>query len=593
MTRVVCCAALAALALLGASVASAQGPADVPAGPARVVGQLLHDTRPDATAEVDVVLYALSDDGSAGLRQTRTDTEGRFAFEGISNAPGVVYLVGARPGDVPFGERFRFEAGSTEHRLNLTLSDPSSDAGAAAVKRLDLRVDRACDELRLVHSYTVVNPTDAVIFVPETARSGTRPLFEAAIPADARGFESLLERSGLERDGTRVQFWGPLYPGNQEIPFGYGLPLDTTTWELGFPAGAPPVQILTPQGVVDARADGFIPGAPVELEGAPYEVQSAPGLDARATLRVALGLGEATQSALRTTRSEWWIEVDDASLEVNERLEVEVDDDAGLPASPGSPLFCLALPREATGLRFSNDLLEAGLRRDPGGALALHGPLPSGTRQWALSYRLPATARGGEIQRRFDRDLPLLSVLVADTGVIADTDRLHRRRSIRSGDRLYLHLEAFALEAGETLELGLRRTTPKTGGGRWAATGFALLAGLAAFGFLAGPLRAEASVLAARDQQEDDSRELEREAIQRSLEDLDEDLETGKLTQEDHAVMRQGLRARAAALLLERQPPAASVAPKTTECPACGATVAPDARFCSQCGTSLSVTGDA
>ena len=555
------------------------GTSDVPAGPGRVEGRLVHDTRPEAVAEVGVVLYALAEDGSAGLRQTRTDTDGRFRFEGISNDAGVVYLVGARPGDIPFGERFRFEAGATEHRLTLTLSDPVSDAAAVTLDGLDLRVDRACDELRIVHSYVLENPGESVIFVPESQRENAAPLFEAEIPENARGFESLLERSGLERVGTRVRFWGPLYPGLQEIPFGYGLPSDTQPLELAFPSGSPPLRILTPEGVIGARSEGFSALPPVDLEGASYAVIGGEARPPRSRLRAELSIETVAASALRTERAEWWIEVDDAALDVNERVAVEIE--AEIPASPGAPLFCLALPRDATGLRFSNELLTAGLRRDPGGSLALHGPLPAGSHQWAVGYRLPATARGAEILRRFDRDLPLLSVLVADTGVIAETDRLHRRRSVRSGDRLYLHLEAFALEAGETLELGLRRTAPRSDRGRWAATGFALLAGLAAFGFLASPLRGDADARARPSAEDGDARALEMAAIRRSLADLDDDLETGKLTPDDHAVMRQALRARAAKLLLDEAP---SAAPADDVCTGCGATLAPDASFCGQCG---------
>ena len=162
--------------------------------------------------------------------------------------------------------------------------------------------------------------------------------------------------------------------------------------------------------------------------------------------------------------------------------------------------------------------------------------------------------------KRFDRALPLLSVLVADNGVIADTARLHRRKSARVGDRNYLHLEAFAVEPGEAIELGLARTAPVAAGGRAAPAGFALLAGLAAFGFLLGPLRSRAASIRARARGAGDATttSLERTAIVRSLEALDEDLETGKLSAEDHAAMRASLRARAAALLLAPQSRAAS-----------------------------------
>ena len=44
----------------------------------------------------------------------------------------MIYLVGARPGEIPFGTRFAFAAGEREHRVELALSDPIADASGAA-----------------------------------------------------------------------------------------------------------------------------------------------------------------------------------------------------------------------------------------------------------------------------------------------------------------------------------------------------------------------------------------------------------------------------------------------------------------------------
>jgi hypothetical protein len=137
--------------------ARSAGP-DVPAGPAAVSGRIVHETRPAAAAEVEVILYALSEDGDAGLRVGVTDAEGRFRFENVSNAPGVVYLLGARSGEIPFGSRFTFGAGEREHRVELVLSDPVRDADAAEAGGFDLRIERGCTHLRVSHSHAVTNP---------------------------------------------------------------------------------------------------------------------------------------------------------------------------------------------------------------------------------------------------------------------------------------------------------------------------------------------------------------------------------------------------------------------------------------------------
>jgi hypothetical protein len=576
------------LVLLLAAVAGAQesGPAspDVPSGPAVVTGRLVHDTRPDAVAGVDVLLYALSADGSAGLRQGRTDAEGRFRFAGVSNASDVVYLIGARPGEIPFGLRFSFAAGELEHRALLPLSDPVSDPRGASSSAVEIRVERGCTHLRVSQRHAVVNRGKRVVFVPAEQRGAATPILDVELPAETDGFESSIGNQGLVREGQRVRFWGPLYPGEQSIEFEYALPIETTAFAIGFAQGAPPLQVLAPLGFVSLSAEALRPAPEVAIGAVRYAVLHGDGIAARGSLSLAVALETPAHAPVSTPRAELWLELDDAALEVDERLELAVGGHGDALESMAAPLLCLQLPAGTEALRFSSETLRTGLRRDPSGQIAIYGPLPRGASEIAISYQLPATSDGADWVRQFDRELPLLSVLVADNGVITDTQRLHRRRAVRTGDRNFLHLEAFAVHPDEPIELGLRRTPPRAGGGRWASVSFAGLAGLAALGFLVGPLRAGARDRRARAEPEGAS--LERTAIVRSLEDLDDDLETGKLSAEDHAAMRAELRARAAALWLAT-PPEAEPDPAPEACAACGVEVRPSDAFCSQCGAKL------
>jgi hypothetical protein len=580
----------AALLLLVATAALAQeeggrAAPDVPAGPATVVGRLVHDTRPAAAANVDVLLYGLTPDGNAGLRQGRTDAEGRFRFEGVSNATDVVYLVGARPGEIPFGTRFHFAAGEREHQVELALSDPIPDASHAAATGLDLRVERGCTHLRVNHRHVIENGGDRVVFVPPPQRAGARPIFEVELPAEAEGFEAVSGGDGLERDGRRVRFWGPLYPGQQTIEFGYGLPLATTSFSVGFPSGAPPLAVLAAKDVVSVTSDRLRTAPDRTVEENRYAALTGPAIAAGGSLALAVASNAPAPTPVRMPRAELWLELDDAALEVDERIELAADGDGPPLHSPATPLLCIPLPENTGELRFSSETFAAGLRRDPSGDLAIHGPLPRGTTQLAMSYRLPANGGGAALAASFDRALPLLSVLVADNGVIADAPRLHRRKAARVGDRNYLHLEAFAVEPGEPVALALRRTPPAATGGRAAPVGFALVAGLAAFGFLLGPLRARSEP--ARTGDDPDLADVERAAILRSLDALDEDLDTGKLSVEDHAAMRAELRAKAAALLLTPKAAPTLATPAPRFCSTCGAGVQPADVFCSQCGNKL------
>jgi hypothetical protein len=584
-------AAACGLLFCAAAVAQQGHPStpDVPAGPATVVGRLVHETRPDAVANIDLLLYALAPDGSAGLRQGKTDAHGGFRFEGVSNEPDIVYLIGARPGEVPFGSRFKFAPGEREHKIELALSDPTADASRVARGDLELRVERGCTHLRVSHHQELVNHGKGVVFIPAPQRESAAPLFEVELPAEADGFEAIAGGDGLTREGNRVRFWGPLYPGEQMVEFGYGLPLATASFAVGFPSGSSPLAVFAPRDVVQVRSDA-LRGAPDRaIDGQHYAVLRGAPIAANGSLALAISTTPQPPSPVRTPRAELWLELDDAALEVEERIEVIADGDGAPLSSAAVPLLCVPVPESASELRFSSATFNAGLRRDPSGDLAIHGPLPRGNTQLALSYRLPATRAGAALAKSFDRAVPLLSVLVADNGVVAETTRLHRRKSARVDDRNYLHLEAFAIEPGEAIEIGLRRTEPAVARGHAAPASFALFAGLAALAFLLGPLRSRGAPPLAP--AESEGREVERDAIRRSLDALDEDLETGKLSAEDHAAMRAELRARAAELLLAPSPAVRSEPPPQSApryCSACGSSVRANDAFCSQCGNKLS-----
>jgi hypothetical protein len=565
-------AALAALFAVaaGAQPLPADAPPDVPSGPAAIRGQLQHPTRPEAAADVRVVLYALTSDGDAGVRQTRSDASGAFAFEGISNDPHTVYLVGARTGEVPYGTRVAFAAGELVQHVKLVLSDPTSNATGVADGEVVLRVVRGCTHLRVRHAHTLRNDGDFVVYLPREARDGREPLLAVELPEDAVGFEALMgSGDGVEREGRLVRFWGPLHPGTQQIEFGYGVPLthDAGSVRVGLPGGAPAVSILVPQG--DARlrttSAAIRTENDVSLDGRLYQVSETGPVAVGGQVSFDVSLRTPDSPPLQTPAASLWLEVDDAAVDVSEQHQIEVEGTAPLTSPSGAPLLCIPLPTEAEDLRFGSDTLEWGLSRDPSGALAVSGPIPPGGSQLAMRYRVPVASDPVAFERSFSTRVPLLSVFVEDTGIVPITTRLHRRRPIRTEDRSYLHLEGFAIEPGESVKLRIQQLRRRGGVSGLAAASFVGLAALAAIGFLTGPLRSEPrrapAALAAQS--------VEREAVYRAVEALDEDFETGKLSPDDHARMRAELRAAAPA------------------CPGCGAAVRGADRFCSQCGAPL------
>jgi hypothetical protein len=218
--------------------------------------------------------------------------------------------------------------------------------------------------------------------------------------------------------------------------------------------------------------------------------------------------------------------------------------------------------------------------------LAVSGPAPPGSSTVALRYLLPVNGPRVDFARRFEQPFPLLSILVADTGLVADSDRLHRLRPVRAQDRSYMHLEAFEIERGEVVSLSLEPLPAPRFLSKWAAGILLGLMSVGAVAFLASPLGG--GPRASEDEGVSASR-AEREFVLEVLRDLDHDYETGKIAEDDYRADRYALQARAIALLQSEDasratPDAASTA---GGCPSCGAVLDPDWRFCAVCGARL------
>lgn len=595
MTRALALAmGLVALAL--AAARAQETTPDVPAGDAAIRGRLV-PTADEHVADAPVILYSLSPSGDPGLRSTRSDADGAFAFEGISGDPQVVYLVGARVGGVPFGTRARFEPGERLQRVELAVSAPTQSLAMREVGDVRLRLERGCTHLRVQQSQTLRNDSERVIHIPTERRAEATPIFTAALPQGAEGFEPLLSAGadGLERSGDSLRYWGPLHPGEHEVEWGYGLPLrDSLALRVVLPDGAPRIQLLTPVGGLRAEAPGLVAEGEHALPSGAHALETAGPLAPGGALELRIELASLPEPrAPRVEEARLWLELDDAALDVSEQHLLRVEGEESLEAVGGAPLLCVPLPADARGLRFATGTLGLGLTRDPSGALALHGPIPPGETSLALRYRLPSGGRSTRLVRSFASHVPLLQVFVADTGLLAKSPRLHRKRPIVTEDRIHLQLEAFGIEPGEEITLTLEPLPARHAAAGALASGAVLVGALSALVFLAAPLRSASEEVAAEVATGRESESaIEREALYRSIDALDEDLETGKLSAEDHASLRSALRARAVALLAAERA-GEQRAPPAPGCPSCGAAVRAADRFCSHCGARQPTPGDA
>ena len=605
-----------ALALITGGFAKAQAPQQVtgpggdipkpPMGAGVIRGQVLLGGSPAPVSDLPVALYALRADGGPGLTGTRTDANGRFEFEEISPATDVVYLVGTEYLGVPFAQRAMFEPGSTELVVNLTLQEIVETRTDLGVPEVTYKLDWVGGQLFVQISHRLLNASDEVIYVAQDRRGDQSPPFVAALPENVSEYIDGQggQRSDLVRDGNRLQFWGPVYPGPQDLRYGYLLDGPRTDdasrakrFEIvdALPVGADRLRVLVAGGTAAPEGNGLAnPSEPISIENIEYASYVAPAIEPGGEVRLSIPLPTSSHDLanLELTRADFWIDHDDTAIRVTAEVHVSVAGPNRLLAPPGSNLLDLALPTGSEFLGLSGSTRMLGVEPDGQGGLAVLGPLAPGPSVIGYRYRIPVEGRA-ELDIQFERPVDLLNILVADNGVIIESERLHRKRPFKQGTRFYLHREAYRIDADEKVSIVLepiQRQAISQAGARWAAFGLAALAAT----FLVLPLRGdrEASAPTATS-----GLALEREILYESIHDLDHDFETGKIDAVDFQTLRDELRADAIALMHQERASvpdkglareaALRAVPEPGTCPNCGIAIKSSWHFCSGCGGKL------
>lgn len=598
-----------------------------PAGDGRVVVQIVNRDRPEDVASIPVALYALTADGRPGFTNGETDDRGQVAFANVSSDPAIVYLVGARYRDIPFGARVAFAAGARQAETRIEVSTPTDRADAVRVEELRIRLDWQGERVLVRELLRLVNPGERVIQLPQAGAGGGAPRAILARPigddvADfAPGAGSAGDRMALE--AGLIRYAGPLYPGDQQIEWQYTLPRPSAGRALVLPieldrAASRVVAVAGTPGMT-ISGEGFVAASDVSSDsGLSLSAWARGPLPAGARSALSIGLPETRSGPDLVTlpRADLWLDLDDTRLTATADFELSVAAGTPVAGTPEAPLLSIRLPEGARLTGVAPEAEALGLVPRDHGGFDVVGPIGEGTTRLGYAYHLDAKPEGVALDLRFPRAVATLNVLVADTGLAVESGRLHRLRPFRSGTRNYLHREAFHVEADEVVDVRLAPLAAR-GLPRELGLAFAFAAIFATAAFLVAPLsrraRGEASV------PDDAATRLreEREAVYVAIRDLDHDLETGKLEPDHHAAMRESLRARAIELLAHTRdgaardgadrvdparapdaPPASAAHPPRSApgpaadaparfCPSCGAAREPRWQFCASCGAPL------
>lgn len=582
------------------------GPSSLPQGDGTIRGVVADADHPTATGGLTVALYALQPNGTPGIGSTQTAPDGSFEFRGVSSDPAIVYLVGARYEQVPYGERTAFVPGQSEIDLALPVRRPTSDASAISLIETTLQIESRGTRLAIIETHQIGNAGAPPVFVPEGERAGRKPPFQARLPREAVNFESGVFNAaeGLEQFGTELSYWGPLYSGEQELRYGYELPVEpgssVVSFEGHFPVGAGRIRVLAPDPGPRVESPDLAAAASVEIEGARLSVLESGAREAGSTIRLTVHVPETSSdpNALTLGRAELSVELDDTFLEVTQSQKLTVASGAHLEGSLDAPLLRFDVPLRAELEGVSTGAERMGIQSidtpsDKG--VAVLGPLGPGEHEFAFRYRIPADGGTVTLDLRFPKTVPTLFMRAADTGLLIETARLHRLRPQAMGTRTWMLREAFHVEPDERISIRFE-ALDQSGPPQIAGLAFLFGASALVLLFIVGPLRKTRSETAA-EASDRSGPAHERDLVYATIRDLEHDFETGKVAPEDYERTRAELRAQAVDLMRQEKqsaPPvraveaAPSAAPTGRFCPSCGQAVDPAWSFCSHCGGGLS-----
>lgn len=289
-------AALLALALWALSALPAR--AD---GPNAIAGRVVNRTPGGGSvAGLEVALMAFGATGAPQEGRTaRTDAQGAFRFEGLSDA--AAYAVAVRYGGAEYAQQdIRLGPGETTKEVDISVYEPTEDGQSlrAELAHTVIEIDPESRALLMLEYTVLANSGDKTYVGTALQEKGTAPApgekrqtLRFSLPAGATQFrvneglpaEALVERAGGFAD-TR-----PFPPGKREVIYSYALSYQAASYAfsrlLDYPTDR--LNFLVADFGGEVQSGQLTPPRAAEMAGRRYWQLTGQGLSAGTALEVA------------------------------------------------------------------------------------------------------------------------------------------------------------------------------------------------------------------------------------------------------------------------------------------------------------------
>lgn len=178
--------------------------------------------RPQASAAISLLKL---DQGMQPIRETTTDTQGRYRFADVPADTGASYLVRVTYAGVTYHKPALFQSG-TAARVDVEVYERTSSEKAIAVDVHGIAFDPSEGRLRVREAYAVANQTR-----PPLTVYGEGGTFRFALPTNVKDVElSMQAPTGMPLEQTPVEKLPgqyavdfPLRPGTTQVRLSYSL----------------------------------------------------------------------------------------------------------------------------------------------------------------------------------------------------------------------------------------------------------------------------------------------------------------------------------------------------------------------------------
>ena len=247
------------------------------AGNGIIEGRVVNGTADGSSvADQDVTLKTYQDDAEVDSATTRADTEGRFAFDGLSTSSGYSYQVTLIFQEAEYySEWLDFAEGETRKVTEVTVYDSTTSDEAIRVAIAHTIVYVRQGNLEVVEFYLFTNESDRTyIGSGEITATGKRRTLSLQLPdkmTEPQYGGELMTCCVLPGEGGFFDTM-PVLPGSKEVAYSYKVDYKSGAYALSQRVNYPinDFNILVQGESVIVTSDQLVPRGLVEFEGSQF-----------------------------------------------------------------------------------------------------------------------------------------------------------------------------------------------------------------------------------------------------------------------------------------------------------------------------------